>query len=119
MYRAKYVTLQVRVSNLVAQRLYREFLGFEVSKREAKYYADGEDAHTMRKDLSSLVHDAAADAEAGDAADTRTTEPKAGKADEAATAAGDAEDKDHARLSVKVGRALGISNLVERDERAG
>lgn len=47
----KEVLLEVRVSNLVAQNLYREF-GFLPIGRRRRYYADGEDAIVMRKDLT-------------------------------------------------------------------
>jgi ribosomal-protein-alanine N-acetyltransferase len=41
------VTLEVRVSNMVAQNLYRKY-GFEVSGRRKGYYRDnGEDAFYM------------------------------------------------------------------------
>jgi len=110
-YRAQYVTLQVRVSNLVAQRLYREFLGFEVGKREAKYYADGEDAHTMRKDLKALIDDVT-ELAAENQAEAPPDEAKLPHDEEPL-----ADDVN--RLNIKVGRALGVGNLVERDERAG
>lgn len=53
-YGAKYVSLHVRVSNTAALRLYRDTLGFDVEKVEEKYYADGENAYSMRKDLTFL-----------------------------------------------------------------
>src|SRR5436189_2948869 len=53
-YGAHYVSLHVRVSNTAALHLYRDTLGFEIDKVEAKYYADGEDAYSMRMDLSSM-----------------------------------------------------------------
>ena len=53
-YRAAYVSLHVRVSNTAALRLYRDTLGFEVEKVEAKYYADGEDAYAMKMVLRDL-----------------------------------------------------------------
>jgi peptide alpha-N-acetyltransferase len=60
---AKYVSLHVRMSNLAALHLYRETLGFSVDKIEAKYYADGEDAYSMRMDLSKIPRDSVADDE--------------------------------------------------------
>lgn len=51
---AQYVSLHVRVSNNAALRLYRDTLSFKDEGIEAKYYADGEDAYSMRQDLSSL-----------------------------------------------------------------
>ena len=50
-FRAKYVSLHVRVSNKAAFHLYHETLGYEIHKEEAKYYADGENAYSMRKQL--------------------------------------------------------------------
>ena len=52
---AKYVSLHVRVSNKAALHLYRDTLEFEVEKVEQKYYADGENAYSMKKDLSFLI----------------------------------------------------------------
>lgn len=53
-YGAHYVSLHVRMSNSAALHLYRDTLGFTVDKIEAKYYADGEDAYSMRMSLSEL-----------------------------------------------------------------
>ncbi|GJJ07055.1 N-terminal acetyltransferase A complex catalyticsubunit ard1 [Clathrus columnatus] len=47
-YRAAYVSLHVRKSNRAALGLYRDTLGFTLSKTEEKYYHDGEDAYAMR-----------------------------------------------------------------------
>jgi len=52
---AKYVSLHVRVSNRAALRLYRDTLKFKQSEVESKYYADGEDAFAMRRDLTTLM----------------------------------------------------------------
>lgn len=51
---AKYVSLHVRRSNRAALNLYTSSLQFEVSEVEPKYYADGEDAYAMKRDLSSF-----------------------------------------------------------------
>ncbi|TVY78247.1 N-terminal acetyltransferase A complex catalytic subunit ard1, partial [Lachnellula suecica] len=51
---AQYVSLHVRVSNNAALRLYRDTLGFQNEKVEAKYYADGEDAYSMKLDLGFI-----------------------------------------------------------------
>ncbi|KAI8923294.1 acyl-CoA N-acyltransferase [Entophlyctis helioformis] len=48
---AKYVTLHVRKSNRAALQLYRDTLQFTVRDIEKGYYADGEDAYAMRKNL--------------------------------------------------------------------
>lgn len=47
----RYVTLHVRKSNAAALRLYREKLEFEIVNEEIKYYADGEDALSLKKKL--------------------------------------------------------------------
>jgi len=51
---AHYVSLHVRMSNTAALHLYRDTLGFTVDKVEAKYYADGEDAYSMKMELADL-----------------------------------------------------------------
>lgn len=53
-YGAQYVSLHVRKSNTAALHLYKETLEFEVVEIESGYYADGEDAYSMRKNLSNL-----------------------------------------------------------------
>ncbi|CAA3002820.1 N-terminal acetyltransferase A complex catalytic subunit NAA10-like [Olea europaea subsp. europaea] len=50
-YEAEYVSLHVRKSNRAAFNLYTETLGYKIHDVEAKYYADGEDAYDMRKQL--------------------------------------------------------------------
>jgi len=56
---AKYVSLHVRKSNRAALNLYANTLKFSISEIEPKYYADGEDAYAMKRDLKSfaLQHD--------------------------------------------------------------
>lgn len=58
-FNAKYVSLHVRKSNRAALNLYMNTLRFNVNEIEPKYYADGEDAYAMRRDLVkfSLDHD--------------------------------------------------------------
>ncbi|KAG2004783.1 silencing group B protein [Coprinopsis cinerea AmutBmut pab1-1] len=51
-YNAQYVSLHVRKSNIAAISLYRDTLGFSVAKVEKKYYGDGEDALSMRLNLT-------------------------------------------------------------------
>ncbi len=60
-FQGEYVSLHVRVSNQAALRLYRDTLGFKEEKIEAKYYADGEDAHSMKLDLNSIKNELAAE----------------------------------------------------------
>ncbi|KDD76911.1 hypothetical protein H632_c70p4 [Helicosporidium sp. ATCC 50920] len=50
---AKFSSLHVRVGNRGALHLYQDTLGYQIQDREAKYYADGEDAFDMRKMFSS------------------------------------------------------------------
>lgn len=116
---AKYVSLHVRVSNQAAIRLYRDTLGFSSDKTEAKYYADGEDAFCMRLDLAEIrekveearlaERQAAEDEDEGEPVGDVGHDPEANKtSDAAAAAAADAKKK------VKVGRALGVGELVEK-----
>ncbi|CCH43962.1 putative acetyltransferase [Wickerhamomyces ciferrii] len=48
-FQAEYVSLHVRKSNRAALHLYRDTLQFEVLSIEKSYYADGEDAYSMKK----------------------------------------------------------------------
>ena len=50
-FNAKYVSLHVRKSNRAALNLYTQALKFQISEIEPKYYADGEDAYAMKRDL--------------------------------------------------------------------
>lgn len=52
---AQYVSLHVRKSNRAALNLYTNSLGFKILEIEPKYYADGEDAYSMRRDLSEIA----------------------------------------------------------------
>jgi len=120
---AHYVSLHVRVSNQAAIHLYRETLGFKLEKTELKYYADGEDAYCMKLDLSSIreqVREAAA-AENGEA----EAKPGASADVDEGEAVGDVgrdpakkkeSEKSGDKIKVKVGRGLGVGELVEKDE---
>jgi N-alpha-acetyltransferase 10/11 len=117
-YGAHYVSLHVRESNTAALHLYRDTLGFKVEKTEAKYYADGEDAYSMRMDLSALRLEAEEARKGGDSegVDEGGDVGSAGKkGDEAGK--GPAKEKEKLR-KVKVGRGLGVGELVERNEAA-
>ena len=48
---AEYCSLHVRYTNMAAKHLYTETLGYKVSEVEKGYYADGEDAYSMRCDF--------------------------------------------------------------------
>lgn len=54
-FNAKFVSLHVRKSNRAAFSLYAHTLGFAISEIEPKYYADGEDAYAMKRDLVSFA----------------------------------------------------------------
>ncbi|KAJ5740830.1 N-terminal acetyltransferase A complex catalytic subunit ard1 [Penicillium malachiteum] len=114
-HRANYVSLHVRVSNTAALRLYRDTLGFEVEKIESKYYADGEDAYAMRLNLQTMWLDWKA-IEARDKENEKTDEDQ--DEGEAVGELGKKDDsKDQERMvKVKVGRGLGVGDLVERNE---
>ncbi|KAI2625800.1 acyl-CoA N-acyltransferase [Hypoxylon sp. NC1633] len=118
---AQYVSLHVRVSNKAAIHLYTKTLGFDQEKTESKYYADGEDAHCMRLDLSSIreqIREAQLNAEDGtttEGLDEGEPVGDAGKAADDSKKALASRPKETKR-KVKVGRALGVQALVEKDE---
>jgi hypothetical protein len=95
---AAYVSLHVRMSNTAALHLYRETLGFSVDKIEAKYYADGEDAYSMRMDLSQIPRDSVAEG-ASEGLDE-----------------GEAVGSEKLQ-KVAIGRQRGVADLVEVVER--
>ncbi|KUJ11983.1 acyl-CoA N-acyltransferase [Mollisia scopiformis] len=110
---AQYVSLHVRVSNTAALRLYRDTLGFKNEKVEAKYYADGEDAYSMKLDLGFIreqIQDEQ-DAEADEGEPVGELGSKEGAGDLTV------RKKDEGKKrKVRVGRGLGVGDLVERDE---
>ncbi|KXX81948.1 N-terminal acetyltransferase A complex catalytic subunit ard1 [Madurella mycetomatis] len=133
---AHYVSLHVRVSNKAAIHLYRDTLGFKTEKTESKYYADGEDAYCMKLDLSFIREQLREEAE-GEAEDRQKAKDGEGGAkdggEEGAARNGDdaADEGDpvgevgrdpakgkagDSKIKVKVGRGLGVGELVERDE---
>lgn len=94
---ARYVSLHVRMSNTAALHLYRETLGFSVDKIEAKYYADGEDAYSMRMDLSGIDRD--------------SEEPAKSEGVDEGGEVGSEGDK--AMRKVAIGKQRGVADLVE------
>ncbi|OAK95728.1 N-acetyltransferase complex ARD1 subunit [Phaeosphaeriaceae sp. SRC1lsM3a] len=104
---AHYVSLHVRVSNTAALHLYRDTLGFTVDKVEAKYYADGEDAYSMKMELDELKEQ------------LRDEEDEIfgseGKDEGEAVGSEGAKEKEK-KTKVKVGRSRGVMDLVERNE---
>ncbi|KAM0711922.1 hypothetical protein Q7P35_001292 [Cladosporium inversicolor] len=107
-YNGKYVSLHVRESNVAALRLYKNTLGFKVIGTEAKYYADGEDAYSMRMDLDYLADEAESDDEDTVGKDEGDDVGSAGKK-------GDAEKL----RKVRVGKPMGVGELVEVNASTG
>jgi hypothetical protein len=118
-YGAHYVSLHVRMSNSAALHLYRDTLGFTVDKIEAKYYADGEDAYSMKMDLTDMKRDAE-QARKGvddeDDADEGEEVGSAGKKGDGVTGDEKKGKEKEKKRKVKVGRGLGVGDLVERNE---
>ena len=122
---AHYVSLHVRVSNMAALRLYRDTLQFKVEKVEAKYYADGEDAYSMKQDLgfireqNYLLEGDSSDDD-GEAANEGDDVGEVGKNGDGAPGdeAGKKKKPATKKRKVKVGRGLGVGDLVERSEVA-
>ena len=104
---AQYVSLHVRMSNIAALHLYRDTLGFGIEKVESKYYADGENAYSMKMDLRNMKE--------------RLLSEDVDEGDEVGDL-GKKEDRDaqgkgkEKKRKVKLGRGLGVGDLVERNE---
>lgn len=120
---AHYVSLHVRVSNQAAIHLYKDTLRFQNEKTEKAYYADGEDAYSMRLDLAAIreqIQDELDDAESegvdeGEAVGDVGSDPAKKKSKKKAIGNGTGGgDKD--KRKVKVGRGLGVGELVEKNE---
>lgn len=112
-YGAHYVSLHVRVSNVAALHLYRDTLGFTVDKIEPKYYADGEDAYSMRMDLSHLRQKMIDEEDEAEGDGTVGVD----EGEEVGSAGKDGDGKKKVeKRKVKVGRGLGVGELVERNE---
>jgi hypothetical protein len=108
-FNASYVSLHVRQSNIAALRLYRDTLGFEVEKVESKYYADGEDAYAMKMNLTSMqIKDAPEE--------DREDMDEGGEVGSMGKKAEDSKEGKEKMIKVKVGRGLGVGDLVERNE---
>lgn len=98
---ARECSLHVRCSNEAAIGLYTGRLGFRREKIESGYYADSEDAHYMRLDVrESLV-----------GREAEGDEDEGGEV-------GEMGKKEEVMRRVKVGRGLGVGQLVEKDERS-
>lgn len=106
---AHYVSLHVRVSNTAALHLYRDTLGFTVDKVEAKYYADGEDAYSMKMELDDLKEQLRDEED-----EIFGTEGQ----DEGEAVGSEGAKEAKKKQKVKVGRSKGVMDLVERNEAA-
>ncbi|KAM0485371.1 hypothetical protein ACHAPX_001357 [Trichoderma viride] len=131
-FQAKYVSLHVRVSNVAARHLYEDTLKFKNEKTESKYYADGEDAFSMRLDLGDVAELAKRYAGGEDEDKDEDKEKKSNGADATAELPIRSEDVDEGeavgevgrdpeadkekKVKVAVGRGLGVGELVEKDE---
>lgn len=104
-YNAKDVSLHVRCSNEAAIGLYTGRLGFARERVESKYYADGEDAWCMRLVIP----------EVGEEGEDKTVGKDEGEAVGNAGAGDTSQDNGNMR-KVKVGRQLGVGDLVEVNE---
>lgn len=103
-YGAKDVSLHVRCSNEAAIGLYTGMLGFEKQRVEGKYYADGEDAWCMQLEI-----DGEGQSKDTEGHDEGAEVGEAGKAT--------AKEGGEKKRKVKVGRQMGVQELVERDDR--
>ncbi|KAF7712816.1 Acetyltransferase (GNAT) family protein [Penicillium ucsense] len=116
-HRAHYVSLHVRMSNTAALRLYRDTLGFEVEKVESRYYADGEDAYAMKLDLQKQWLDWKAIEKRDRENEKADGDENADEGDEVGDLGKKEDGKEGEKLvKVKVGRGLGVGDLVERNE---
>ena len=108
---AQYVSLHVRQSNAAAFHLYKDTLGFKVEKVESKYYADGEDAYSMRMDLGYLKEQ-----EIDENSDPEDEGEEVGEVGKQETGKEVKKEGKGKKRKVKVGRGLGVGDLVERNE---
>ncbi|EXJ96284.1 hypothetical protein A1O1_01410 [Capronia coronata CBS 617.96] len=115
-FNANYVSLHVRMSNVAALHLYRDTLGFQVEKVESKYYADGEDAYAMKMDLTGMQLKILPDDDKDDEQDEGDAVGSAGKKGDSDGQVNGEGGKKEKMIKVKVGKSLGVGDLVERNE---
>ncbi|TVY22351.1 N-terminal acetyltransferase A complex catalytic subunit, partial [Lachnellula hyalina] len=115
---AQYVSLHVRVSNNAALRLYRDTLGFKNEKVEAKYYADGEDAYSMKLDLGFIREQILDEQDEGEEVDEGEPVGELGAEKDKALPLNGKKDAAQGgkKMKVRVGRGLGVGDLVEKNE---
>lgn len=106
---ARDVSLHVRCSNEAAIGLYTGRLGFSRDRVEKAYYADGEDAWCMRLDMEDMEED--------EDGSTVGEEDGGEVGDEGKEGGAKAGKKKEKKRKVKMGRGLGVGELVEKDER--
>ncbi|KAI9727126.1 MAG: N-terminal acetyltransferase A complex catalytic subunit ard1 [Chrysothrix sp. TS-e1954] len=103
---ARDVSLHVRCSNEAAIGLYTGRLGFTRDRVEKGYYADGEDAWCMRLEIED---------EDDEADGVSVGEDDHGEVgDEGRQSKG--QKKNERKRKVKMGRGLGVGELVEKDD---
>jgi N-alpha-acetyltransferase 10/11 len=115
-YGAQYVSLHVRMSNTAALRLYRDTLKFKQEKVEAKYYADGEDAYSMKLDLGFIREQIIDEEEDEEEVDEGDPVGELGKDGGDKDVDGKDKSGPGKKRKVRVGRGLGVGELVERNE---
>lgn len=95
---AKYVSLHVRKSNRAALHLYKDSLKFSISEIEPKYYADGEDAYAMRRDLGTFnaIRRPKLDSKTKDKTEDQKVQPATNNDSSATTAITDGKEIDPA-----------------------
>lgn len=98
------------MSNTAALHLYRDRLGFKVEKIESKYYADGEDAYSMKMNLGFIRDELDEEEDVMEGIDEGEAVGDEEKNGEEPTT------KKEKKRRVKVGRGLGVGDLVERNE---
>lgn len=113
---AQYVSLHVRISNSAALHLYRDTLGFLNEKIESKYYADGEDAYSMKLDLGFIREQIMDEQDAEDQDEGEAVGSLGGKEEDRKMVVREKEGGGEKKRKVRVGRGLGVGDLVERDE---
>lgn len=93
---------------MAALRLYRDTLEFKVEKVEEKYYADGENAYSMKKDLTFLEEPEEEEREAVEDVDLDGDVPEGERASSKAK-----KDKKEPTKTYRIGKQLGVSDLQE------
>ncbi|XP_003728227.1 N-alpha-acetyltransferase 11 [Strongylocentrotus purpuratus] len=88
-FNAKYVSLHVRKSNRAALHLYQNTLKFTTNDIEPKYYADGEDAYAMKRDLTTFGNKKNSVEDVGKVLEKMTVEVSGEQEDTAEGASGD------------------------------